>query len=152
MYLETPGGQVAAPGDLMVKHELCCFGTKFSFQQEAAVAQGTGSPPLTGRRWHRGEMTVEGFWDRDLPASKEDIPQDKLPGHECVDTHVRGRENPQEQTLKSASRLPRRSLCFTQERNLLLLQTYKPHFQKTLALRHLSIKDKRIRQIWKLMD
>lgn len=95
---------------------------------------------------------VEGFWDRDLPASEEEGSQDKLPGHERVDTDVRGKENPQKQTLKSASRLPRRSLCFTQGNNSLLLQTYKPHFQKTLALRHLSIKDKRIRQIWKLMD
>lgn len=97
-------------------------------------------------------MMLEGFWDRDLLASKEDGSQDELPGHERVDTDVRGRENPQKQTPKSASWLPRRSLCFTQENSSPLLQTYKPHFQKSLALRHLSIKDKRVRQIWKLMD
>lgn len=97
-------------------------------------------------------MTVEGFWDSDLPASEEYSSHDEPPGHERVDMDVQGRENPQKQTSKSASQLPRRSLCFAQENSSLLLQTYKPHFQKSPALRLLSIKDKRIRQIWKLMD
>lgn len=95
---------------------------------------------------------VEGFWDRDPLASQVDGSQDSLSGYEHVDTDVQGRETPQTQTPKSASQLPQRSLCFTQENSSLLLQTYKPHFQKSLALRHLSIKDKRVRQIWKLMD
>jgi len=40
---------------------------------------------------------VEGFWDRDVPASEEDGSQDELPGHEHVDMDARGRKNPQQQ-------------------------------------------------------
>lgn len=64
-------------------------------QQAAAVVQSTGSPALTGRRWHQGgDLTAEGFWDRGLPASKEGGSQDELPGHKRVVMDVQGRENP----------------------------------------------------------